>query len=212
MNLATLRTLLGKRLQDTVDDQFDDAALNALINVGCGLLQNEIMAVSKHAFIEVATFAQTAGQERYPKPAGIYFPVRLGIADTGAAGGYRKLEKRSLMAATSRATGDDTVWADAGRWLWIEPVPSATVAAGFQLVYVPLVAVSDDADVPTIHDSLHSCIVDIGVIEALGETHETAKAAAERLDRKLKYIQTIYGFTEGFNPTTVGAGPNFRTT
>ena len=209
MNRGTLRTLLGKRLQDTVDDQFDDTALNDLINVGIGLLQNEILKVNPLAFVSIDTFASVASQPYYEVPANIYHEVELGIADTSAPEAYRPLTKVPWRART-REAGSNEVYARLGQYWWIQPTPTASTAAYFRLIWHYALSLSDDTTEPRIHSSLHTCIVDYAVLEALGETYEGADRVIQRLDKKLIAIPAIYAMDP--IPMSIGAGPSFRTT
>lgn len=211
MNRGSMRTLLERRLQDTGNDGYTDAVLNDLLNVGLGLVQNEVLKVNAHAFVAIETFPSVADQPYYEKPANIYHEIELAVSDSGVEGGYRPLSKTPWRGrSTGTQNQGDLSYSEIGQYWWISPTPSASVAAYFRLIYHYLLSMSDDDQSPRLHASLHSCVVDYAVIEALGETWESGEDAMQRLEKKLAAISAIYG--GNVVPVGIGVGASFRTT
>lgn len=192
MNRGTLRTLLLKRLQDTVADQFDSSDANDLLNVGLGLLQAEIMKTRPDAFLEISTADIVAGQERYENPDGWIMDQEIEIADSSTSSGWRKLNPMPIQQRPSTSAGSISYFSHKGRWLVLTDTPTVAVTAGLRRTWVPTLTMSADADIPSVKTALHTSIVDYAVIEALGETDEGSGAAERRLERKLALIPDLY--------------------
>ena len=193
MNRGTMRVLLSKRLQDTVDDQFDDSALNDLLNIGLGLLQADIMAVRPDAFMEISTFNIGANNERYENPDGWMMDVLIEVSDSSSASGWRQLSPLPIQQRGSAATDPNTVYfSHMGRWLILTPTPSAAVVNGLRRTWVPTLTMSSDSDIPQVKTLLHSCIIDYAVLEALGESDEAGENTRKRLEKKLERIPDLY--------------------
>ena len=72
-----------------------------------------------------------------------------------------------------------------GRYLKISPIPDADSDEGIKLIYVPILSMSSDAEVPPIPVSLHFGIVMAAQLVAYGDTAEVSdkEAVTKELDR-----------------------------
>lgn len=192
---ATMKTLLQKRLQDTVNDQFSSGNLDDLLAVGMSKLQAFIHDINPAAFISTNTFATVAGTDTYAKQASSLRVIRAEMLKT--SGGYLKIPQRNFMELIDESDSgfaEDTVSiADLGtKWL-MRPTPDAIRTV--RVWYVPVLTDSTawDAVATQIPPVLHTLAVDFGVIEGLGETAEKATEVRTRINATLALIPSLYG-------------------
>lgn len=186
MTLAQLRTMVRRRLQEDVADQWSDSELNDLINVALQRMQTAIMRVHPEAFISIATANVVVGstlQARfYSLPPGFWYETMLELL--GTDGEYAKLERKSYREARAADEGSDAFYARHGQYFVLAPAPAAAVTNGLRVTFVPTLSLSADTDVPAIPVGLHAGIVLWAHLFALPESGEAEAQESVRRDLK----------------------------
>ncbi len=193
-----MRTLLRRRINEITADQWADGDLNDVLNLGLHQVQKRIMAIDPEAFIYIARAPITALEEFVPKPVGMWYEkaVRLKDSSTGLYGGIEKMDY--YLAET--LTSGDAVYSHLGRFLAIHPIPSANVTNGVEILYIPVLSMAVDTDVPDVHIGLHDAIVKAAQLSLLPETGEPFKDLQASLDAELLEIPLYYRQSAGQAP------------
>lgn len=188
-----MRTVLRRRIMEaSPGDNWTDTVLNDVLNVALADTQKDVMEVDPLAFVNIAQQSLTAGLEFYAKPAGMWYELqvqRLNSAGTR----YDDLERRDYVVGRAADTESGTsTYALLGRHIAIHPIPSASVTNGLQIIYVPTLAMSDDADVPEIHLGLHMLIVLRAHRLLSGETGESVAEVKDLTEEYRAAIPSFY--------------------
>lgn len=195
---ATMKTFLGRRLQDTAAVEFTSGNLDDLLAIGIAKLQAYIHDINPSALIDTATFSTVAGTDLYAKTAS---SLRVIMAEMqNASGVYSKLPLANFYELVQ---GDPTDTFEVGtarladlgnKWL-IRPTPDAVRTV--RSWYVPIITTSAgwDAVATQINPALHTLPIDFALVEALGETSESAAVtlARERIAENVGLIPMLYG-------------------
>lgn len=194
---ATMKTFLQRRLQDMVNDGFSSGVLDDLLAVGIAKLLAYIHDINPAAFISTNTFATVSGTDLYAKQASSMRVIRIEIAQ--AAGGYAKVALANFYdliddGVTAFDLANISV-ADLGNQWYMHPTPDSINTV--RVWYVPIITDSTgwDAVATQISPALHFLPVDFAVVEALGETAESASEARSRINDALALIPSLYGRT-----------------
>lgn len=195
MLYAAMDAALRRRLQDVPEESFTDSIITELLAVGISKLQAFIHDINPSAFISTNTFSTVAGTDTYAKQASSMRVIRVEMLKT--SGGYVKIPQRNFMElideSDSGFSDGSVAVADLGtKWL-MRPTPDAIRTV--RVWYVPIITDSAgwDAVATLIPPALHYLPVDFAVIEALGETAESAVEVRARINEGLALIPVLYG-------------------
>jgi len=173
--------LFLRRVHDVSAVQWSPAEANEIINLAYSKVQKEIVKVKRDAHLYWDYINTVAGTSWYPLPA-TFGIRRVGFKAAATDPTYGKLEPKNyedIYEFTTGTTG--TYYTRMGEWIGIFPPPSAAVVAGIELIHTPILALSDDAEVPRIKLPLHDAIALWAVLIAKGETDEEGQLAKEEL-------------------------------
>lgn len=192
MTRAQIRTLLRRRVQEVTADQWSDANLNELINLAYQRTELDILSVNPQAFMTTYRADIVSGQAFYEKPAGFNYEIAFKRLDS-ANSRYVRMECIDYVKGIARQNGESEVqYSHYGTHLMLSPTPSASLASGLELDFVPSLSMTDDAESPKIVHPLHMALVYHAQIIALGETGEEQKRAGEELELLVNKIPTYY--------------------
>jgi hypothetical protein len=171
MTRAEMRTMLRRRLNETsaAASYWSDTDLNVLLTTAAMDVQKRLLQLNKLCLL--VWYLTDLTTERFvPKPIGFWWEYEVGVKMTGGASdfSYIKPFPYKLLRDTQ-----DAGYAHVGRYLYITPQATEVVSGGIQLLYTPLVSMSDDTSVPDINPSLHIAIVVQAHRRALKEAGET---------------------------------------
>ena len=205
---AQLRNMLKRRLQDTGNAQWTNAVLNDYLNHGLQYMQKRILEVDPMAFVYTDTATLTVDVADYPMPANSMWEVGVFTKATATAdyAWLDRIERPWLQAGGStnwEANPFSAGYARKGRYLVIHPTPTATIAAGLKLEYVPWLTMAADTDVPEVDVGLQEGIVYRAEEIALGDTAQEAVKAKEDLAQIVTDISRYYrrsGGIQRMNP------------
>jgi hypothetical protein len=193
---ATMKTFLGRRLSELSADQFSSTVLDDLLAVGIAKLQSYIHDVNPAALIDRNTFSTVAGTDLYAKQASALRVILIEMQS--ASGVYQKLTLANfyeLMQVDEAVSFEDGVVrvADLGNKWFFRPTPDAVRTV--RSWYVPIITTSAgwDAVATAIPPSLHTLPIDLALVEALGETAESASEARARIAENVGLIPMLYG-------------------
>lgn len=192
MTRQQMRVLLRRELQDVQEVQWpDNEELNSLLNNAYALVQKEIRKVSPNAHQFWDYINTVSGTSWYPLPA--TFGVRRVSLKNTTSNKYEKLSPKNYDDIKD-LSGREYYYAKEGQWIGVFPAPG-TIAAGIEVVHVPIMSMADDADVPRIKAPLHIGIVWWAKLLALGETTDAAGEAITRLRELIGDISNWYDLT-----------------
>lgn len=181
-----MRTLLRRRIQETVADNWQDTDLNDLLNLGLHEVQKRIVHIDPFAFLWIDTTHLVAGQNLYKKPVGFWFEFEVNILDTNSnPSTYVRLVRNDYEALRNRTASNSSSeqqYAHAGQYLYLSPAPSSNLTNGLQLLWMPTLEMAVDTDVPDIMFPLHFAAVVAAQLFTLGETGIARDSIAAELD------------------------------
>lgn len=195
MTRSQLKTLFRRRVHDVEGIQWSDTEQNEICNLAYSKVQKEIVKVRSDAFLFWDYLDTVVGQSLYPLPA-TFGVRRVGLKASAADTTWSKLSKKEWEALMDMASGSRltktyyTLPNDI--WLGIYPAPTAAVPAGIELVHTPILALSDDAEVPRIKLPIHDAIALWMVIIAKGETDEDGALAKAELNNLIEDLPFWY--------------------
>jgi len=194
MTRAQIKTLFRRRVHDVEGIQWSDAEQNDLINLAYAKVQKEIVKVRPDAFLYWDYMNLTAGVSLYPLPA-TFGVRRVGVKAAASDTTYTKLSKKEWEAVMD-GLGDGSLRQYYALpndiWLGIYPAPTSTIVNGIELVHTPILALSDDAEVPRIKLPLHDAIALWAVVIAKGETDEDGMLAKNELNNLIDDLPFWY--------------------
>lgn len=183
-----LRDELRRRLQDVVEEQWDDdTVLDALLNSGLRYMQKEVLKIDPEAFFEVATAHLVSGQALYEKPTNMVHEMSLALKDTGT-GQYNRIERKAYYQVVNRESGSQSIYCHHGAFFLIGPTPGSSVSAGIQLTHCPILSMADDADVPVLNINLHEGIYLDAELLARGHSPEGKSSSYEESKEMLSLV------------------------
>lgn len=190
LTLAQARTLLRRRLQEPTADQWTDADLTSLLNLGISDVQKLIQGPDPEAYITSADQNIVAGTSDYAFPTGAWWPQSVALYDTvaltyGDLGDPVPWGERVLAVA-----GDESKWSLFGRKVRISPTPSASVTSGLRIYYIQSLSESVDGNPLPVPDPLHGLVVLYAQEWARGETDEDESPIQKQIDRQIEMIPT----------------------
>ncbi len=200
----TLRTWLRRRLQETSAAVWSDATLNFYINEGLFELGQAITRAEPEFALYEDTRSLIADEDLYLLPTNCERLVEVHLSTDGT--NYEQIEYRRRRDQNRIAGVGDEVdtsiqqtYSRRGQYIRIWPAPTATVASGLKIVYVPVLSLSADDEVPPIVTSLHRGIVIAAQLQAYADTAESTdkQAVQAELDRYLGLIKDNYEVDEG---------------
>lgn len=158
MTLGEMLTRWRGRVQEVASNNWSDAEGRQFLNMGLQEVQKHIIAIDPMAFFWTDRTNIVAGQELYPWPSGCLYEFEVAVlGDDGVT--YEPLERIAFMETRVRDTASDLAYASHGRHFALSPKPSASVANGLQVKYMPTLTMSGDAVVPDVPIPLHILIV-----------------------------------------------------
>jgi hypothetical protein len=201
MNLSTMRTLLRRRLQERVADDWADSDLDQVINVALGLVQTKVMAVHPDAFLFRDTRTTAVNEPLYDLPSGSLSIVSVEYKDS--TGAYKRIKPMKYLDTLERDSSDTTQkYARVAKYICLSPAPTAVVADAIRIWYIPTVSVSAATDVPDIVLPLHYAAVLWAQIIALGDRKDSVMDVKGELAAILADIPNWY-LTSGDEPATL---------
>lgn len=200
MNLQTMRRILRRQVHDYegITDQWDNAEINQILNVGLAMVHAEVTKVNPQAGTYIDLSNLVAGSNYYFKPTGLLWELELAISSDGV--NYTVIEKRDYEflrrrgASLSGAAGAaSTYYSHLGRYFYLDPAPAASVVNGLRVVGVGVQELAADTDVPySIPLPLHFAIVLAAKIMLLEETEEEATQAMTKYNGMIADIGSWY--------------------
>lgn len=182
MTRAQMAARLQRRLQDTTDEQWDAAARNELLNDGLREIQKRVILIDPYFLIYVDRADVVNGEARIKKPVGFLYEFKL-ERKTSATGDYSKMTRLDDVDASVRASNSTAnIYSHDGQYFKLSPTPSASVASGLQLTWMPTLAMAADTDVPDLHIALHFAVVLAAQVIALGDTGVARESVAAELE------------------------------
>jgi hypothetical protein len=192
MTRGTIRTLVRRRLNEEVADNWDDTTLDTLINLAYALILKQVRKVDPEAVLFWDYRNSVAGTSWYKKPSGTRGPVEVGLKATSADTDWTALKRVPYHIARDH-TGSDTVYCHRGEYIGIFPAPSASVTSGIQFLHAPTDTLATDSEVPKLEQTLHYAIVLWATLLAKGESPEDDTKDAKELQRIIGDIPHDYG-------------------
>lgn len=194
MTRATIRELLRRRLNETVEDRWSDSILNTIIDLAYALVLKQIRKVDPEALLFWDYRNTVVGTNWYEKPSGTRGPVEVGFKPTTAATDWTPLTRKPYYIARDWTRADETVYCHRGTYVGIFPAPSVAVTQGIQFLHAPTDSLAVDTDVPKVEQTLHYAIVLWAALIAKGESPEAVDSKdAVELQRIIGDIPTDYG-------------------
>lgn len=193
MNRATIRTLLRRRLNETVADNWDDSTLNTLIDLAYALILKQVRKVDPEAVLFWDYRNTVAGTIWYEKPAATRGPVEVGLKKTAADTDWAALVRKPYYIARDWTNAQQTVYCHRGLYIGIFPAPTTSVTNGIQFIHAPTDTLAVDTDFPKVEQTLHYAIVLWAALIAKGESPESDVKDAQELQRIIGDIPQDYG-------------------
>ncbi len=194
-----MRSLLRRRINEVSADNWADADLDDILNFGLHKVQQRIMAVDPEAFIYKARTPVVANEEFIDKPVGMWYEKSVRLLNT-ASNLYETIEPMDYDLAVLHEDDSERVYSHLGRFFALHPIPTTSVAAGFEILYIPTLDMAADSDVPDVKVPLHECIVKAAQLVLMPETGEPYKDLKESLENDLNEIPLYYRVSAGRAP------------
>lgn len=192
-----MRTLLRRRLNEVLADNWQDEDLNDVLNLALHRVQKRILTIEPEAFLYIANAPITINQEFIAKPVGMWYEKEVRLLDT-ATGLYGEIDRLPYHTAKTLTSGD-TAYAHFGRFFAIRPIPAASILAGLQVLYVPTLTMAVDSDVPDVNLGLHDAIVKAALLTLLPETGEAYKEVKEQYEEDMGDVHLYYRMSASAN-------------
>lgn len=220
MNRSTIRTLLRRRINEVVADNWDDSTLNTFIDLAYALVLKQVRKVDPEALLFWDTRNTVAGTSWYAKPSGTRGPIEVGLKKTSADTGWQELRRKPYHIAKGWTDTDSPVYCHVGEYVGIFPAPANSVTGGLQMIHAPTDTLATDSDFPKLENTLHYAIVLWAALIAKGESPEDDSKDAKELMRIIGDIPEDYGIKDLGQPPdlivdvadTRGRGPTTLST
>lgn len=189
-----MRSALRRRLQEETADRWEDTDLNKNLNLALVEIQKEIMKVDPKAFLYIDRADIVEDQELYEWPAGCWYDVELRTLESGE---YSPIDRISMHEKWQRDRDEDdgsrvTYYRYDSRYFGLAPTPSADVANGLELVWVPTLTMAEDEDTPPLHLGLHYAVVLMAELISMGDTGDANDETVKELARIVNSIPQYY--------------------
>lgn len=191
MDLAGLRTVLRRQVQDVGSVQWSDAECNQGLNEGYYQLQAEVQAIDPEAVISWDNMDTTLNISWYPLPP-TFGLIAVSLKATSATTGYVKLESK-LYEDINDLQGTDQYYTRRGEWIGIFPPPAEGVLNGLEIMHRPIHTLTIDSDLPKLKLPLHYGIILAAKIWLLGDTNEQSEQDERKLQTLIARISKWYG-------------------
>jgi len=189
LTLATALSLLRRRLQEPTADQWTDADLLILINLGIGSVQKLVQTIDPDAFTIATAQDIVSGTRDYNWPTGAWVPVAVEWVGATETTAIEKIPRYEILAA---AQGDTPRVTRFGTKLRVTPTPTENVTSGLLVYHIPTLSVAADADAIPFIDPLHILVVLFAEKWAIGDTGEDAAAVQKDIDYEVALLPGYY--------------------
>lgn len=193
MTRLTLRTLMRRRLNEQVADNWDDNTLNTLLDLAYAMVLKQVRKVDPEAVVFWEYRDSVAGTNWYKKPSGTRGLIELGLKSAASDTNWAALTRKPYWIARDWADAAQTVYCHRGDYVGIFPAPAASVTQGLQFLHTPTDSFATDTDEPKLELSLQYAIVLWASLLAKGESPEDDSKDAKELQRILGDIPQDYG-------------------
>ena len=193
MTRATIRSIVRRRLNEQVADQWQDSDLNVYINLAYALILKAVRKVDPEAVLFWDYRDTVAGTVWYAKPSGTRGPVEVGMKALSSATDWTPLVRRPYYIARDNTDVNDTVYCHRGQYIGIFPAPSVSVVSGLQFIHAPTDTLAVDTDVPKLEETLCYAIALRATLIAKGENPEDDTKEAVELKSIIDGIPSDYG-------------------
>ena len=195
MNHAALKTLLQRRLRDSVADQYDSSTVDSFLALGLSQFQSLIQEINPDGFGPLtATFNTAANTDSYSRV--VAFKIfRVEIQDP-VTSTYKEVLPENfevLMGNEDDFTVDGLRYCEVGTKLFLRPTPDAVYTIRYWYTADLGSSSGWDAYDDFIPVGLHSLPVDLAMIEALAENAEAVEKIERRVAFKTGLLATHYG-------------------
>jgi len=201
MTRGTIRTLLRRRLNETVADNWQNSDLDTFINIAYALVAKAVRKVDPEAMLFWEQRNTVAGVVWYEKPAGSRGPAEVGLKSLSTDTDWTPLTRKPYFLARDYTDAAETVYCHRGRFLGIFPAPAVSVTGGLQLIHAPTDTLAADSDVPKLEETLQYGIALWAALIAKGENPEGDTKDAVELKRILDGIPDDYGSPDLSQPS-----------
>ena len=224
MDLATIRTVLRRYLNETTSQAWTDAELLLYINQGYWQICKEITKIDPMAFRATELHNLVANTTDYtltipPQSAlGVMLVERMGAGSTS----YTKQERKDLdvirqwllegtLSGGGQPGTDYGAYAVSGQdVIVLAPAPSAASTNGLRITYRPVQSLSGGTDEPNIPEPLHFGIIYAAQMAAIGETYAETPRIEKRLNEIIADISFYWSRDDGeplsFRPSGISGG------
>jgi len=192
MTRSQMRVLLKRRLNEpTAGDQWANAELNELLNLGLQATETFLLAADPEAVVRKSQCATVTGQNEYGWPTDMLYEIEVSLLNA-TSGAYDVVSKRPFADIRDLTTSETQCYAHWGRYCYLAPAPAAGVAAGLRITHVPALTMADDTSVPKIPAQWHMMVVLNAQILALGEGADSAKGPMAERDSLYGQLQAVH--------------------
>lgn len=191
MDLAGIRLLTRRRINEVVADNFADSEINTLINIAYDLILRQIRRVDPLAVVHWSYRDTVAGANWYAKPAGTRGIASVGLR-TVTGGTYTTLDPKAYSIARIW-TGANPVYCHRGTYIGIFPAPAAAIVQGLEIQHAPTATLALDTDETDVDTGLQYAIVLWATLLAKGESPESDSKEAAQLQQILGDIPNDFG-------------------
>lgn len=204
MTRASIRTLLRRRLNEVVADNWSDDVLNTLIDLAYALVLKQVRKVDPEAVLFWDYRDTAVATSWYEKPAGTRGPVEVGLKTSVADTDWSPLVRKPYWLARDW-TGSERVYCHRGTYIGIFPATDLAITQGIQFIHAPTDTLAVDTDVPKVETTLHYAIVVWATLLAKGESPEDDSKDARELQRIIGDIPADYGTIDYGQPIALTA-------
>lgn len=203
MNRGTIRDILRRQIRDTQSVEWDDDnEINELINVAYSYVQKEIAKSFPEAHIFWDYIDTSVNVSWYPLPS-TFGVIQVGLKSSASATTYTNLSGPKRYrdigpgAAAQPAGIASTHYTLRGQWVGIFPAPALAIDDGIEILHNPIMALSDDDEIPRIKTPLHMAVLWWSKLLLLGDTDENVNETRARLNEVLADIPLWYDNQRG---------------
>ena len=193
MNRGAMRTLLRRRVNEPVEDQFSDSFLNEVLNLGLALVRKQARKVDPEFDIRWEYRDTVAGTTWYEKPSGTRGSIEIGVKKSASDTDWTALTRKPYHIAKTYTSDTEMVYCHRGVYIGLFPAPSESIADGIQFLHAPTETLADDTDISRLEESLQLAAVCWAALLAKGESPEDDSKDAKELARLLGDIPSDYG-------------------
>lgn len=202
---STMRTWLERR----TDGAWTDSQMNDVLNQACLTVAQFVTSADPDYLIRIRRQNLEASVAYYPRPVDGRHVDSVWLKDSASAS-YKPLRKVTRLFILNRyrysgvSNGGETVWARFGRYIQIDPAPSASLADGLQIVEAFNPTMSEDGSEPPLPLDLHQAVMNRAHRLLLPETADFLQLA-DALDKEYASMLSDWktGYFETAEPATI---------